>query len=280
MEQNEMLDNLSGQVIKEMINRKEITIEELSTRALDTLFDYESELVCAGESDEELLLQIAKLLDPISQTDEAEQKYRNLIHTALKSRTIHDQSVGRKRPRLPKALIIAATFLVLTIAISVIAGALGFSVFANIRELMGMPAGSRLEKEAITLVHLGESKEYVSIEELLRDQNFDILYPTMLPASISIESVYVFETENGEQSISFFTDCVSTAIIVDTNIGTPPNEYADSEKYDVGGREYYLFEDEMGYYAVCYDKKNFYRICSTNRENIILIINNMKELEQ
>lgn len=279
MEQNEILDNLSGQAIKEMINRKEITLEELDMRALDALFDYESALVCAGESDDRLLQQIAKLLDPIDQAEEIEQKYSNLIQSVLEPRASRDQTAKRKRLRLRKVLIIAATFLLLVIAISAIANALGFGVFSYIKEIIGMPAGSRLEKEAVTLVRLGESKDYASIDELLRDQNLDILYPTALPEGISIESVYVFEIENGGESISFFTESVNTSIIVDTCAGIQPEDYTDCEIYHTGGRDFYLLE-EAGYFAVCYNENNLYRIHSTSRENIILIIENMKELEK
>lgn len=275
MGQHELLDNNSCQVIKEMIKRNEITIEELDTPTLDALFEYESELVCAGESDDELLRQCAELLDPVDQKDDVEQKYRDLIRNALEPRTIHDMPSKRNRTRLRNILIIAATFLVLVIGVSAIAGAMGFGVVDYIKEIIGLPLGGQADKGKVTLIHPNESKEYSSVEELLRNQNLAILYPTKLPDGISIERVYIYDTENGGISIEFFTGSADTSIIVDT-VGIR-EEYVDCENYHFEGRDYYLFE-ESGYYAIGYDDNNLYTICSTSRENIILIIENLKEL--
>lgn len=86
MRQHRLLNYPSGPEIKEMVERKEITLEELDIRALDSLFEYESAMVCAGKNDDTLLLKIAKLLSPIDPTDNVKQKYRDLIRTTLKSR--------------------------------------------------------------------------------------------------------------------------------------------------------------------------------------------------
>lgn len=275
MGQYKKLDNLSGQAIKEMINSKEITIEELDMRALSALFDYESELVCAGESDDELLQQIAKLLDPMVHTHEAEQKYRQLIRSALEPKTISEAPAKRKGPRLRKVLIIAATFLVLMIGVSVIAEALGFGVFAFFRKIVGI-SGARLDNGSVTLVYWDKTEEYHSVEDLLLSEELNILYPTVLPKNVSIISVYISDTENGGKSISFFTGNASTSIVVDTCAGIQPEDYTECELYHADGYDFYLFE-ESGYFAVCYDKNNLYRIRSTSRENIILIIEHMKE---
>lgn len=86
MEKRRKLDNLSPQVIKEKINKKELSIKQLDTLALDALFEYESEMVCAGKSDDKLLCQIAKLLDSVNYTADTEQKYRDLIRKTLEPR--------------------------------------------------------------------------------------------------------------------------------------------------------------------------------------------------
>lgn len=87
MEKHGKLENLPTQVIKEMIEKKELSIGQLDTRSLDALFEYESEIVCAGKSDDKLLCQIAKLLDSRYYTDNIEQKYRDLIRNTLVLRT-------------------------------------------------------------------------------------------------------------------------------------------------------------------------------------------------
>lgn len=280
MDQHKILDNLSGQEIKEMIKRKEISIEQLDKRALDALFEYESEIAFVGEGDDELLRRCADLLDPVEQTKVAEQKYRDLIRNALEPKIVPNTPVKRKRLRLRKVLIIAATFLILVIGISAIAEAMGFSIFSYFRELIGMSAGSRVETDSITLIRLNESKEYSSIEELLHDQNLSILYPTMLPDGVSIEGINIYDAGSGVESIEFSTGNNNTSITVDMNVGMPPEEYANKEKYCIGKYEYYLFEDGLSCYAVCYHNSAYYTICSTSMDNIILIIENMKEIKK
>lgn len=87
MKKHRKLDSLSAQIIKEMINSKELSIERLDTLVLDALFEYECEIVCARKSDDELLCQIAKILDSVKYTGDAEQKYRDLIRKTLEPRT-------------------------------------------------------------------------------------------------------------------------------------------------------------------------------------------------
>lgn len=87
VEKHRKLDNLSAQVIKEMINRNELSIEQIDTLALDALFKYESAIFFVGKSDDELLCQIAKLLDSVNYTNDAEQKYNDLIRNTLEPRT-------------------------------------------------------------------------------------------------------------------------------------------------------------------------------------------------
>lgn len=277
MEQKKLLDNLSGQEIREMIDKKEISIEELDRYALDAVFDYESERVCAGESDDELLRRCAELLDFANPT--AEGKYRELIHTALAQKTIAPTPTRKKATRLRKVLIVAATLVVLVFGASAVAGAFGTDLRSLFKQIMGMSKNSQLEAESITLIRYDDTKEYASVEELLHDQALTILYPTKLPEDVSIKTIYVDDMENGRLSIRFYTGDTTTSIVVETNAGSQTEDYSDCEHYRFEERDYYLFEESDFYYAICYYNNNFYSLRSTNRENIILIIENMKEIE-
>lgn len=276
MEQHKILDNLSGQEIKGMIKREEISIEQLDKRALDALFECESEIALVGAGDDELLRRCADLLDPVEQTEDVEQKYRDLIRNALESKIISNTPARKKRFRLRKVLIIAATFLVLAIGISAIAEAMGFGVFEYIREALGLSQGTHVDKGVVTLIHPSGSKEYASVEELLLDEELNILYPSILPEGVSIERVDIYDNETGGQTIRFVTGSMDTSILIDTCVGLPPEDYVSIEKYCAGGHEYYLFEEEL-FYATSYNNNIRYTICSTSLENVILIIKNMKE---
>lgn len=45
---------------------------------------------------------------------------------------------------------------------------------------------------------------------------------------------------------------MNTSILVDTCVGSPPEDYIASEKYRVEDREYYLFEKSL-FYVISYE---------------------------
>mgnify|MGYP003306470015 CR=1 FL=1 len=60
MKQSEILDNLTGQEIKELITKGNVLMEQLSDSNLELLFLYESDAVCRGTGDEFFLRNLAK----------------------------------------------------------------------------------------------------------------------------------------------------------------------------------------------------------------------------
>ena len=96
----------------------------------------------------------------------------------------------------------------------------------------------------------------------------------MLPDGIRIENVHISEGTNGGIIVEFILNDLSTCVLVETNIkDNAINDY--SEKLTINSCTYYIFESEN--FAVCYYNDCYYYISSDSYENLILIINNMRE---
>lgn len=276
-----ILDNLKGQEIKELMVNGKITLKDLDTTALNKLLDYETDMLCLDEGDMDLIHACASRLDELNgpaMSDEeflavikkAEEDYVSGNRNALPAKPVKRRFISKK------IWIVAAAIALLAAMVTVTASAFGFNVFEYFKEVIGLPAGGKIDKDTITLVNNGNVEEYDSIEELLLTEKIDILYPSMLPDGIKIKSVSISVGQNGRDIIEFIANDSSTYISVDTNIiDDAINDY--SEMLTINGCAYYIFENEK--FAVCYYNDCYYYISSDTYENLIIIIENMREIK-
>ena len=274
---NKILDNLSGQEIREMINKGTVNLYELSTQALETLFDYESDRVSDDASDVSLLLECAKILDNANQGEEAAQKSQAFLKSVLDKMCAEEPPKKRKRRPLKTIAIIAAAVLLLVFGITALADTMGYNILNYLGIIVSMKSDDKVDVDGITLEYLDKEKTYASIEDLIHGENLEIMYPTVLPEGVSIQSVEIYNLDSGGKRIDFNTGSPNTVIIVDTMV-SEHNEYTKLEKYTAGNHNFYLFKEEL-YYAICYEDGTYYSIGASSKENLILIINNMKEYD-
>ena len=279
MEQKKILDNMTGQEIKEMIVRKEIVLENLSVLALHRLFDYESDAVCRDDGDGELLCRVADLLaEKEGFADEHDKAFETILANAMQSALrseVPTEHPKKKHHRLKKALLIAAAVIALACSATLVATAFGFDVFAHLRELLSCPAGAKMEENGITLVHHGETTVYSSIEELLGAEKLDIMYPTKLPNGVTITEVRVIPGGGNTEIVEIKTNDENISIHIETATESTGGAFADCERIEVGNATYYIHEERL--YAVTNNNGNYYCIQADNYENILLIIKHMKE---
>ena len=275
MKQNKKLDHLTGQEIKEMITRQEIKLVDLSVSALDRLFEYESDATCRGESDGTLLCRCADVLaQKEGFAEEHDKAFSAELDRVMQSVSTEPPSV-RKPLRLKKALLAAAAAAVLLCCASVVVTALGFDVFGYFKDMVFSPAGSKIEENGITLLHYGQTAQYASMEELLAAEKLDIMYPVKLPEGVKIAEVRVIPGENGKDTVEIKTTNKETQIYVDLSMGSIDDTFADCELYVKSSLEFFVQREDC--FAICCFEENFYYIQSDSYENLIFIINNMKE---
>lgn len=276
---NKILDNLSGQEIREMIISGAVKLNELSTQALETLFDYESDRVSDGASDASLLLECAEILDNANHGEEAAQKSQAFLKSVLDEMCAEKPPKKQKKRRWKTAAIIAAAVLLFAFGITALADTMGYDILSYLREMVGMEPGTVTEKDGVTLVHIGETKDYSSVEELLRDENLNIMYPSVLPDGITLEEVRVVDSETGGSRIQFIMNTSDITINVDTSAEMQvdfPYYESHYEKHTSGNHDFYLFEEER-HFAICHENETYYSIGAADKETLIFIINHMKE---
>ena len=279
MEQKKILDNMTGQEIKEMIERKEIVLENLSVLALNRLFDYESDAVCRDDGDGELLCRVADLLaEKEGFADDHDKAFETILANAMQSAVqpaLPAEQPKKKHYRLKKALLIAAAVIALACSATLVATAFGFDVFAHFRELLSCPAGAKMEESGITLVHFGESAQYSSMEELLAAEELDIMYPTKLPEGVKITEVNVIEGADKKETVEIITSDELLRIYIELYAKEMGSTFADCKKVEINGKLFYIRNEINAAFA--YISGNYYSIQANNHEDILLIINSMKE---
>ena len=243
------------------------------------MLDYETDMLCLDEGDMDLIHACASRLDELNgpaMSDEeflaaikkAEEEYVSSNTNTLPVRTV------KRRLASKKIWLVAAVIALLVAMATVTASAFGVNVFEYFREVMGLSAGEKVNKGTITLVNYGEAQTFSSVEELLSAENLNILYPAVLPEDVVIQQVCINEGTNGGDFIQFVTTDKSTYISVDTN--TELTYFTDyTEQHTIGDCTYYIYRNEN--FAVCYHKGCYYYISSDSYENLIIIIENMRE---
>lgn len=287
MTNKNILDNLNGQEIKEMIDNGKVVLEDLDAAALEKLFDYETDMLCLDEADMGLINACAKRLDGLNGPAMSEEHFWAVINkadaeivsdkkeTAPVDVPVKASSRAVKRRFISKKIWIVAAVIALLVSMAAItSSAFGFNIFEYFKEVIKLSAGEQIEKDAVTLINYGETKEFSSVDKLLLYENLNIMYPSVLPENIVIKQVHVGEGANGGDFIQFIMNDPSTYFSVDTN-----NNASDvtgyTEQIIINDCTYYLFCDGE-FYAVCSYDNCYYYIDSDSYENLVLIIKNMR----
>lgn len=281
MKQSEILDNLTGQEIKELITKGNVLMEQLSDSNLELLFLYESDAVCRGTGDEFFLRNLAKYMaereGAVDAIDAAYQKSVFKASQAVKCAKVNSESsvVLRKTFCWRKAVLIAVATILLICCATTAATALGFNVFDYFRKLIACEEGTTVESEFVTLVHNGEAMEYSSMRDLIRDQKLAIMYPGKLPDGVNVSEIRIVKDSDGRSLIEIqTTDCNLYIHIELSKFGTS-GTYADCEIHDLDGKVFYV--QKQNSFASCFYNDNYYYIKAKTYTDLLLIIQNMEE---
>lgn len=191
-----------------------------------------------------------------------------LIQTAEKT---------KKRKRFVRLVAgIAAMFVIVT---GVTACAVNPALINWFKMIVRMPFGALVEQDTITYIHQGISEEFISLEELLTMNDLDIYYPAVLPETVKLKHIEVFD-ENGIQIISFkFTsDYFHYTVQVNNQ-----QIYGEQEVvYEIETDEFHfdVYSDQECYLAYSEVDGNTYIIQSKNIEQLILVAGGLRKAQK
>ncbi len=193
-------------------------------------------------------------------------------------------SNAKKKMRAKRIAVIAAVLAVLLAIFSIVAISLGSAedsiVDRYIKQIVEfMKGGDGLAFENIELIKPNASKTYSSAEELVRDEKIAILFPTRLPDNgritkcwyfndVTSGSKYIFESDNPKYGITIYLD----KTISERTMAENPMKIIG--EYNV----YVITEDGLVQGMFEYNGY-FYSVGATTEEELLNIIENLKEIK-
>ena len=285
MEKN-LLDNMSGQEIKELIVDKIITLQELSDSALEKVLDFETEMLCHNSGDMDIIRQCSEILDERNKSDRLnEDEISTIIN---KAKTEHVSVVDadnacpsvvapQRKIRLifKRIAIVAAAILVIMTTTVAIATAFGVDITRYLKSIMREPDGAVIHVDGMSIYNVKNPTIYKSVQEMLEAEKIDIMYPTVFPEGVTFKNICVGEHANGDQYIDFRVNDVWVGLSIE--LDAPKFTASNPITYEHNGITYYIDKSKNGWYATCYYNNDQYLIQAYSYDDLILIIDNMKE---
>ena len=278
------LENLTAQEIKVLIENEIVNLQELDDSALEKLLDFEIEMLCHGSGDMDLMRQCSDILDSRSNSDKLNADEISEIIDKTKSEHITIVSADnnrltvspRRKPRyvLKRIAIIAAAILIMLTSTVAIASAFGVDALKYLKNIIGKPDGTTVNIDEFTFYNADIQKKYDSVQKMIEEENLDIMYPALLPEGYDIESITLEIVENGRNAVLIATNDAYVGITIELDASEFDPDY--DEIYEHNGIVYNIRKFES-YWANCYYKNNSYYITANTYEELIFIIDNMKE---
>ena len=182
--------------------------------------------------------------------------------------------------------ILAASLATLILSLSVAASVQGKPVVQyivdNVKAILGMDDGEKLDEDSITLVKNGEIFTYSSIEEAIKSIHSEMLYPTYLPDGVKMERIVVMDyDDSNSRAICYIAndDKLSITINYNFNLIYPDLEYSTVHAGSI--IEFYIIKTiDGGYQAVSINNNTRYSVKYNNYDELINILNGLKEIEK
>ena len=188
-----------------------------------------------------------------------------------------------KRRRAYKLVgVIAAVLMILYLSLSVYASTKGMSGVEFIRmhadKILNMVVGDSVEGDGITLIKNGDKKKYKTIEDAVNEGNLSIMCPSLLPEDAKIIQVEQLFIDGSDKYLIMLKTNAEIYMTVKNYSITDPKMFEDHEIYEVNGITFYLTSKDSLYIATCQQDGLEYYVQCDNRDDLMLIIENMKKV--
>lgn len=190
-------------------------------------------------------------------------------------------SYAKKKIRAKRLAVIAAVLAVIIALFGIIAVSSGKDSSELLRRLgyavIEMFGGETADYGNVTLNKSNETKNYNSIEELIKDEKIEILYPTWLPENEKITSVlywveepfetYILQCDNDNYNVSV---TINKVVTDDIKLNCLIRKISDFTVY-------YIEQDVFAQGIFEY-KNNYYIVKSDTEENLFKTIECLEEI--
>lgn len=209
---------------------------------------------------------------------EIEQRVKEI---PFKGKVIAINSYAKKKMRAKRLAVIAAVLAVLITLFGIASVASG-KTFSEMFRKMGesiyeLLDGKTIEYENITFIKPNETKEYSSIEEFVKDEGIEILYPTWLPKNEKIVKVFYIYEENLERYV-LQCNIPTHSVSIEVNSDLAEEMKLNCKEEEFAGYLLYYIETTQYIQANFTYKNNVYIVKSDTKDNLFKIIENLKEI--
>jgi hypothetical protein len=190
----------------------------------------------------------------------------------------------KKQINKKKVWLVAACIAILVALFSIVSVANDWNVFDFLSEKFGSVHSAPIEEEqnfnGVSVIMNGKNTNYKSIEDALKEEKIDILYPTVLPGNIKITDIMIYEKNATHRMTYTFSDLNLYSDIAFNKSLTQNIKSDATEIYTHNNITYYICEmPDTSYCQIDFEYMgNSYFFSYTNKEVLIDIVRNLKEI--
>ena len=268
-------ENLTGEQLKAMFLSGKFVLQELNAEALYKLMDYETECLCLGSGDVELIESCLSLLSEKDAVTDIEAVF-SMAKINEQNQDTDKAIKSVKRISFKKVAVIAvACVLAVASCAMVIAAAFGVNIFKHLDKVEKAPQGTTIIVDNFTFYHNGEPKEYTSVSEMMQAEGFDIVYPKALPNGADITDIFVLPSERNTLLLVISTSDFGISINIELDVVMDDTMLQGDEVYKKHGIDVHILNRDVCSAVFLY-KGNYYSISANNYDELIYIINNLE----
>ena len=218
--------------------------------------------------------------------EEVEEKVRKIPFVEeTTSLTTPPQSVKGRSTKVKsrKILLIAAIISILIAIFAVSSIAFEWNIFDELKDRFGMvfntPVNEEVDTNGVTITMNGESVVYNTLEDALKNEGINVLYPTKLPENIILDNISFYEEYEKEKVTFAFNDENLIYSIVFKQMLTIDLKSVANEVIEINGIQCYIIEmPDIKTTQIYFEYNgNVYETSYTDKQELIEIIHNLKE---
>lgn len=214
-----------------------------------------------------------------------DEQVRKIFHKEEKTALPEAVKTTKKYFNKKKVWLVAACIAILVALFSIVSVASDWNVFDFLSEKFGSVHSAPIEEgvdfNGITITNHGKGTKYKTIEDALKAEKIDVLYPSVLPDGITITNITTF-IEDSEKVVTFNFSNFDINLTVFYNRELSTEAKTNSTKtQEINSILCYICEmPDVSLYQIEFEYKgNLYSFNHTNKEELIKIIENLKEID-
>lgn len=146
--------------------------------------------------------------------------------------------------------------------------------------ILNLPYDKNVEAYGMTFIRNGSVIEYHSVEDLLKSEKLEILYPTWIPEDIKIDSILLTEKKEGTSVTFVFNNSDIFFNVFMYEVYPKINENPRFDVLKINGVDCYLSMLDEKHNAIFYFDSKTYSISAKEYDTLILLLNNILSEEK